>query len=63
VMADELTYVEPHRVDGSIRFTLALQDGTRQPWCIADTLSNWHFAWWVYACDRPAEAAQQVATS
>lgn len=49
----EQTYVKPYRADGGIHFTLALQDGTRQPWKIPDTLSNWHFAWWIYACDRP----------
>lgn len=46
-------YVKPFRADGSIHFSIALQDGTRQAWKVPDTVSNWHFAWWIYACDRP----------
>ncbi len=54
---DRLTrdYVKPYRADGGIHFSLALQDGTRQMWKVEDTITNWQFAWWIYACDRPAE--------
>lgn len=46
-------YTKPYREGGGIHFSIALQDGTRLPWKMADTISNWHFAWWIYACDRP----------
>ncbi len=63
MIADEEAYTKPYREGGGIHFSLALQDGTRQPWKIADTISNWHFAWWIFACDRPLGATDSRSTS
>lgn len=52
---DDRAYTKPYRENGRIHFSMALQDGRRQPWAVADTLSNWHFARWIFECDRPRD--------
>ena len=54
MLIDLYSYAMPERKNGAIHFTLALQDGTRQPWVVKDTIANWNFAVWVYIHDRPS---------